>query len=346
MVERLFPRLEAVWGNMHYGSDSVGEWRRQLRICAPEVFPTYFKLSLSQDAVSRADIDALLAATQSSASFAEVLEAAVGVKGADGISKVPALLDRFMDHVAKEVDAADVQPIIEALFDVGDKLLSRADRDAGMFGSGNETRVGRIAYHLLKKVEPAQRAALLIQALDKGKALRCSQYLIVALAQEAEKAAKGEDDSLVPAAEAQALKAVWCVRVKQLAANADFIDHPSVAWLVSAWREWGNAEEAVAWWQAAAASDEDLLKLIAAQASESRTQSGSDLAWRTHLRVDPRGLEPYGDVQALTERVQALLGQGGVAEPHFAAAKQFVLASERMRAGNNPDSFGFFHDGD
>lgn len=346
MVERLFPRLKSVWGNMYYGADSVGEWRRQLRICVPEVFPTYFKLSLSTDAVSRADIDALLATTPSSVSFAKVLAAAAGVKGADGVSKVPALLDRFMDHVAKEVDEANVEPIIEALFDVGDKLLSRADRDSGTFGSGNETRVGRIAYHLLKKAEPAQRASLLIRALDKGKALRCSEYLIVSLAREAAKAAKGEGDSLVPAAETQALKAAWCVRAKQLAADADFIDHPSVAWLVSTWREWGNAAEAVAWWQAAAANDEGLIKLIAAQVSESRTQSGSDLAWRTHLRVDPRGLEPYGDVQALAERMRALLGRGSVAEPQQAAAEVFVLACERMKAGKNPDAFGFFDDED
>jgi predicted KAP-like P-loop ATPase len=346
MVERLFPRLESVWGNMHYGADSVGEWRRQLRICAPEVFPTYFKLSLSQDAVSRADIDALLATTQSSASFAEVLEAAARVKGTDGVSKVPALLDRFMDHVASEVDAANVRPIIEALFDVGDRLLLAADQDAAMFGSGNETRVGRIAYHLLKKVEPAQRAALLIRALDKGRAMRCSQFLIVSLAQEAEKAAKGDGDSLVLAAEAGALKAAWCVRLKQLAGDADFIDHPSLAWLLSTWREWGNAAEAVAWWQAAGASDQGLLKLIAAQASESRTQSGSDLAWRTHLRVDPRGLEPYGDVQAVAERVRALLNRGSIAESQLAAAKQFLLACERMRSGKNPDAFDFFDDED
>ncbi len=341
MLERLFPRLESVWGNMHYGADSVGEWRRQLRVCAPEVFAAYFKLSLSRGAVSRADIDALLAATQSSASFAKVLEVAAGVKGADGVSKVPALLDRFLDHVAKDVDAADVQPITEALFDVGDKLLSRANQDVGMFGFGNETRVGRAVYHLLKKVELAQRTALLMRALEKGRALRCSQYIIVSLAHEAEKAAKGGGDSIVPAAEVQALKAAWCVRVRQLAADADFIDHPSVAWLVSAWREWGNSAEAVAWWQNAAASDEGLLKLIAAQSSASRTQSGSDLAWRTYVRVDPRGLEPYGDVQALAVRVAGLLDKGVIAEPHLAAAKQFVLACERMRAGKNPDAFGF-----
>jgi len=344
MFERLFPRLESVWGNMRYGADSVAGWRRKLRICAPEIFPTYFKLSLPQAIVSRADIDAmLLAATQSSASFAKVLEAAQSTKDANGASKVPALLDRFMDHI-EDVDAVDAQPIVEGLFVVGDKLLLPADRDAGMWGFGNESRVGRLAYHLLKKVEPERRTPLLMQALNQGNSLRCSQYLIVSLAQEAEKAAGGDGDSLVRTAEAEALKAAWCARVKQLAVDAAFINHPSVAWLVSGWREWGAEAEAVTWWQAAATDDEGLLKLIAAQASESRTQSGSDLAWRTHLRVDPRGLEPYGDVQMLTDRVRVLLDRGAVAEQYRAAAHQFVFASERMKAGKNPDAFGFYDD--
>jgi predicted KAP-like P-loop ATPase len=346
MVERMFPRLASVWGNMYYSADSLMEWRRQLRICVPEVFPTYFKLSLPQDSVSRADIDILLASTKSSASFAKVLESAAGVIGGSGVSKVPALLERFMDHVEKDVDVADVQSVIEALFAVGDKLLSPADRDAGMFASGNETRVGRIAYHLLKKVDSAQRTTVLLSAVEKGSALRCSQYLIVILAQEAEKAAKGEGESLLSAAEVDALKVAWVARVKLLAADASFICHPAVAWLVGTWREWGNAAEAVAWWQAASASDEGLLKLIAAQASESRSQSDSDLTWRTHLRVDPRYLQPYGDVMALSDRVQALVGRGAVAEPYLAAAKQFVLACERMKAGKTPDAFGFYDDED
>lgn len=343
LVERLFPRLESVWGNMHYGGDSVSGWRRQLRICAPDVFPTYFKLSLSLDTVSRADVDELLAATQSSASFVNVLEAASSVKGADGVSKVPALLERFMDHL-EEIDKAAAEPIIDALFKVGDNLLSRTDQDAGMFGLGNETRVGRVAYHILKKVEPAQRAPLLTKALDQANALRCSQYLIVSLLQEAEKAANSNDDPLVPVAEVQALKAAWCARVKLLSTDAAFIDHPSVAWLVSAWRKWVNATEAIAWWQAAAANDEGLLKLIAAQASESRTQSGSDLAWRTRLSVDPRGLEPYGDLQELADRVRALVEQGAGTEQHRVAANQFLLAYERMKAGKNIDAFGFDDD--
>ena len=343
LIERLFPRVTSAWENMYYGGDSVSGWRRQLRICAPEVFPVYFKLSLSLDAVSRADVDALLAATQSSVSFVNVLEAAARVKGADGVSKVPALLERFMDHL-EEIDEAAAQTIIYALFEVGDKLLSRADQGEGIFGLGNETRVERIAYHILKKIEPAQRTPLLKQALDQANALRCSQYLIVSLLQEAEKAANIHGDSLVPAAEVQVLKASWCARVKMLSTDTAFIDHPAVALLVSTWRVWGNATEAVTWWQAAAANDEGLFKLIAAQASESRTQSGSDLAWRTRLRVDPRDLEPYGDLQGLADRVRALVEQGAGTEQHRAAAGQFLLAYERLKAGKNPDTFWFDDD--
>lgn len=294
--------------------------------------------------MSRADIDALLATTQSPASFGAVLTAAAAVKGANGVSKLPALLDRFMDHVANDVGVANVQPIVEALFDVGDNLLSPTDERSGMFDSGNERRIGRIAYHLLKKVEPGQRAPLLLRTLVHGKAPRCSQYLIGWLVQEAEKMAKGEGDALMTVADGQTLKAAWCERVRHLAAAPGFIDHPSVAWLLSTWREWSGTDEAVTWWQAAAASDEGLLKLISAQSVRSRSQSGSDLGWRIRLRMDPRGLEPYGEVEALADRVRALLDAGAVAVPHQSAAKVFVRACERMKAGMHPDAFGFFDD--
>ena len=339
MLQRLFPRLESVWSNMYYDATSVGEWRRALRVCAPEIFPAYFRLSLPQDAVSRTDIETLLAVAQLPASFAAALRVAATFKGANGISKLPALLERFMDHVENDVGVADVQPIVDALLDVGDELLLSGDQSSGMFGLGNESRIARIAYHLLAKVQSEQRATLLIEALSQAKALRCSQYLISGLMQKA-----GKSNGLISEAEVQALKAAWCERVKQLASDADFIDRPSVAWLVRGWRDWGNEVEAIRWWQVAAANDEGVLKLIAAQASESRTQSASDLAWRTHLRVDPRGLEPYGDVQALAERVQGLLDQGAVAEQYQPAVKEFLLSCERMKAGKKPDAFGFFDD--
>lgn len=344
LVERLFPRVESVWANMNYGSDSVGGWRRDLRICAPEIFPTYFRLSLPADAVSRSDIDTLLANLRAPAEFGATLMAAAAVKDVHGVSKAKALLERFLDHIEGDVNATDAEPIVEALLEVGDKLLLKTDRDSSTFDFGNESRVGRIAYQVLKKVEQAERAPLLMRALGQAKALRCSQYLIAWIVEEAEKASRGEREALIPPAQIEALKSSWCERVAQLATDVAFIDHPSVAWLLRGWHDWGDAARAVAWWQATAVNDDALLKLISAQASETRTQSGSDVAWRIHVRVNPKGLEPYGDVQALSQRVQALLERDAVIEPYMPAAKQFVRECEAMKIGKDPDAIGFLDD--
>lgn len=344
MVEHLFPHLEAVWSNTYYSGDLVGEWRRHLRVCAPDIFPAYFRLALPSDAIRRSEMDALLAASQEPAAFAAVLRAAALVKSANGVSKVRALLERFMDHVADDVDAAHTQTVVETLFGIGDELNLRTDRLRGEVDFGNELRVSRIAYHLLKKMDATQRCPLLLRVIQKGHAVRCSQYLLHTLVEEAEKAATGERESLVSLAEAEVLKTAWVQRVARLAAQASFIEHPSLAWLLSGWRRWGVPEEAFASWRQAAVSDEGLLKLIAAQLSETRTHSGSDYGWRVHLRVNPKSVEPYGDVQALAARVQALLDAGVVAEPYAPAAKQFVRECERMKAGKSPDAFDFDED--
>lgn len=338
MVKRLFPRLESVWDRMYYSGDSAEGWRRQLRICSPAVFPTYFRLSLTEGTVSRADVDVLLTSTQSSTSLARLLEDASLVKRPDGKSKASALLERFMDHVEEDVPLDHVQRTIEALFDVGDRLLKPADQDDNMFGAGNDARVGRAVYHLLKRVEPAKRVYLLIPVLEQAHALRCSQYLLIIFEREVEDAGKRGASSMFSAEDTLKLKGIWCERVKQLATQPDFVDHPTVGWLLSAWHAWGNSADAVAWWRAATASDEGLLKMITSQAHQSRSHSGSDLGFRTHLRVHPRGLEEFDDVQRLAARVQLLLDGNGVGEVHLPAAKQFVAACERIKAGVSTDA--------
>jgi len=303
MIQRLFPRLASIWSNTYYGGASVGEWRRALRICAPEIFPAYFRLSIPQDAVSRSDIDALLAAIREPESFAALLRVASSVKGTNGVSKVRALLERFIDYI-NDIDAAEVHLVVGALLSVGDELLSATDRSPGMFAFGNEISIGQLVYHLLKKVDPAQRATVFMSALEQAGALRCSQYLIHALIEEVEKADNGQGETLVSAEAVQAIKTAWCERTRILANSPDFIDRPSVDMLIDSWRAWGNPSEAVAWWREAAKSDEGLLKLVTAQAWESRSQSGSDLGVRTNLRLDPRRLEPYGDVYVLAVSVR------------------------------------------
>lgn len=56
LLERIFPKI----GRMGYGADWLAEWRRNLRACHPDVFPIYFRLTVSPGAVRRSEMMALL----------------------------------------------------------------------------------------------------------------------------------------------------------------------------------------------------------------------------------------------------------------------------------------------
>ena len=344
LMQTLFPRLDSVWSNTHYSGDSLQRWRRELRVCVPDLFSAYFRLSLPDGAVSRSDVDALLQLAKDPAAFSEELRGASIQKTATGISKVRGLLERLMDHVPEELDQAHAQPIISALLDVGDELLTATDKVPGEFDFGNESRVTRIAYHLLKKVDQGQRTPLLMQAIGQGQAVRCAQYLLGALVEEYEKSAKGDGQALLTEAAVEQLKSMWRQRVSQLSQQVQFIDHPSLARLLSGWSHWGGGEETKAWWQQASSSDQGLLKLVSAFSSNSTSQTFGEYAVRVHLRVNPKGLAFYGDVDAMEARVRGLLSAGAVPDAVAPAAKQFVHECAQMREGKDPDGFGFDDD--
>lgn len=345
LMQRLFPRLESVWSNMHYSGESLQRWRSELRVCVVDIFPAYFRLSLPTGAVTRADIDALLSAAKDPAALATVLRRGLAEKTTRGTSKARALLERLMDHIPEELDASHVEPVMSALMHIGDELLVPTDRIRGEFDFGNESRVGRVMYHLLKKVDQADRCRIVSSAIGRGQSLRCSQFLVRVLVEEVEKEAKGEaGGALVRAEDVDGLKSAWVSRVADLSTEPTFIDHPSLAHLLSGWRHWGGEAQAKAWWTQVSINDEGLIKLIAAFQSESTSHGFGDHAVQVHLRVDPRGIEPYGDVHALAARLQPLLGAGKVAESHMPAVRRFIVECERMKAGRNPDAFGFDDD--
>jgi predicted KAP-like P-loop ATPase len=65
LMKRLFPRLQSIWGNMGYGGAHEVLWRNALRICSAEVIHVYFQFGVAEDALSRRELNQLLAAAQS-----------------------------------------------------------------------------------------------------------------------------------------------------------------------------------------------------------------------------------------------------------------------------------------
>src|SRR5207244_1926120 len=60
----LFPRLESVYGNMTYSSESDVAWAREKRVCSTEYFQRYFSYALAKGDVSDREIATTCAAAE------------------------------------------------------------------------------------------------------------------------------------------------------------------------------------------------------------------------------------------------------------------------------------------
>ena len=87
--------------------------------------------------------------------FSDTLIKASLEKRPDGLSKA-LLLERLMDHVETDIPPTDIPGIIEVLLDTGDRLVLDSTVKSA-FDFSDETRVARIVYQLLRRLDKEKR---------------------------------------------------------------------------------------------------------------------------------------------------------------------------------------------
>lgn len=337
LMQRIFPKLE----NMTYGAEWVADWRRSQRVCVPELFPIYFRLSVPLGAVRRSEMVALLALVDTPELLGHAFVRATKETSPNGISKARALLERLMDYVEKDIPEKHIPTFINVLLDVGDDLVLARDAQES-FDFGNESRVRRIVYHLLKRVDPDQRLPLLQHAFNQGRGIGVQCYLLVALIEEANKQAAGGEESLMAAAGLDDLKAIWVSKVRGV--GELLLTNSQLPRLLHAWQEWGDATEVRSWCTQSIASDEGLLTFLPHFCSHTTSQAWGDRAVRIQPRLNPTRIEKYIDTEAAAARLIALEAATEIPEPAKEAVSQFLKEFAMIKAGKNPDAMDAFDD--
>jgi len=341
LVHRLFPKTD----NTIYGPDWLAEWRRKARVCHPDLFPIYFRLSMPSGAISRREMLEFVGSIARPDAFKERLRTAKNQRRPDGVSKARALLERLMDHVEKDVPNDLVPTAIEALLDVGDELIDPAD-ERGMFDFGNVSRVSRPVYHLLKRLPAAQRAGAMEAAVRNGAAIAAQLRLIRAFDEEIEKAEASPEAVLLQKDEVTQLKAAWVARIRAMSTGPGFLAHPELPRLLAAWRVWGSDDEVRVWCAAAVRTDDGLLRFLTGCLQHTKSQGFGEWAVRLRPRLNPKWLEPYLDIEDCAARLQRLQQAGAVPDWASEAVTQFLRERAMLAAGKDPDGLLAFDDED
>lgn len=123
-LKRLFPKLESIYGNTNYGYNWLDNWRRDCRICSPDIFDIFFRLSLPKGEISQREIETILSLGNNPDSFAEALLKL----NEDG--RIIRFLERLEDYTRSDIPEENIEPIITVLMDIGDLF---PEGDSGFF---------------------------------------------------------------------------------------------------------------------------------------------------------------------------------------------------------------------
>jgi predicted KAP-like P-loop ATPase len=341
LLLQIFPKLEAVW----HDTDSPGQdesiWRKQLRICSLEIFPNYFRLVLTEDEFSDAEIKAILALAKDAKAFGENLVELAHQKRSDGTTQVRAFLERLEDYTEKEIPANCIPSIVKALFDVGEQLLPPEDEPQGMFDFGNDIRIERLISQLLRRLEEQARFETLKEAMSNGNALSLIVREVATLGQEQGK--YGADESIpeeewlqsvehLNELEERALK-----RLRDAAQENSLLQAPKLSEKLHYWQSWAGVEEVKQWVEKIIDNDEGLVNFLEKFLQKDLSEYGSNGTQKTGYRLDPKWLEPYLEPSLIADRISRLDETSELTEERKNAIAQFIQEYEMRQQGQDPD---------
>lgn len=172
LLKLIFPTLQTVLGNQFYDEQEEVKWQNQQRVCCPEIFPIYFRLTLSKADLSNTHIQAILASASDAELFGKKLIELSEQIRPDGTTQIRAFLEKLEESTLKEIPTDCIPSVVEALFAVGEELLRSEDEpQTTMFDFGNEVRINRIILRLLYRLDQAARFELLKASIVQGKAI-------------------------------------------------------------------------------------------------------------------------------------------------------------------------------
>jgi predicted KAP-like P-loop ATPase len=298
LLSRMFPRLFTVYQEnlSFYHSESIA--RKNKRICSPDVFDIYFRLSMPSGFIPETEMVALLAATNKESDFAEAL---LRLNQDERITKFLGMLDGV---AAASISVQNIGHVVCALLDSGD-LFPEGENSLVSFDTS--TRIHRICHQLLRRLNTSeQRFGIYFDAIKNSKN---SVYIIVHELKKLGEEHTESSDTFIPIEhrdvnpeQLDTLQKLAVSKIAQLAAVNRLTEHPKLLPLLFAWKNWGDEENCRQYVAEMTKSDRGLVAFLCATLKEPIDEAISkqekNPAWLDSLKnieefITPSIIEPH-----------------------------------------------------
>lgn len=310
-LKRIFPRLESVWGNMHYGDESVRRWNRDRRACSDAHFDAYFRLAVGSDTLPVEKIATLVERSNDTAFIEEQFLQALEEKRPDGTTHVPLLMDQLNIHADKVPDA-NIGNLLGTLFRIADRLDVQSDHARGFSIGNNLLRIHWLLRRLTReRLDEATRSRVLVEAWQHASLGWAIDFAESAYSDHQPRQGRERDPNepkLLTDAAANEMRHKALDRMRAAAQSGELIDHPKLAYLMFRWRELPDDDgaEVKAWASEQLLVDTSVVRFAKALTAYTWSQTVGDLVARRNIRASTDSLELVMDRDLFRTRVEGL----------------------------------------
>lgn len=324
---RLFPRLDAVWGNTIHGGSRLEKDRR---IASPRHFQTYFRMSIDPDVVSKKELAGILDNPTDTSAIGSILKDALSRTRRDGSTRAAAWLDALNAH-ANEVPLEAAEPFLRGVFAVADDLDVDSDRARGWSIGDNTLRIHWLLRSLLnERTTLEERSPILLSAARAAPISWLGSLTASAWEDHHPREGKGketEDRCLLTELDADTLRALFLDRIAAAAIDNTLIDARDFMRPLYLWLHFLDDDQPVRDWMARQIEDDAaLVKLARSLTSQSWGQSSDDLVAIRSDRASVGGLEKIMDVGRFRENLEGLMSRLEEGTADHDAVERFLKA--------------------
>jgi predicted KAP-like P-loop ATPase len=341
---RLFPRLESVWSNLSYSEGSATSWSRNRLVCTEDHFDSYFRFSIGDDVLSRAELSEIIAKASDEAFVKTKLRNALSVTRRDRSTKAKLILDELNVH-ADGVAEKDVAHLLKAIFEIADELDVEADEAGGFSIGDNHLRIHWLLRSLTRnRFDLPARSKMFVAACATASLDWLTDFTQSAYNDYHPREGKQpepESNRLTTEIDADALYALALNRVRVASKSGDLAKSKRLGYLMFRWRDMAKDDgaEVKAWAKEQMKSDAMIAIFAKAFTSHSWSQSMGfaglgDVVSKRNTQVNVGSLDKVLDRDAFRKRVEEVAAKG-LTDDDGRAVSEFLSAWKQQDSGGD-----------
>jgi len=304
-LKRLFPKLESIYGNTSYGYNSLYDWRRDCRICSPDIFDIFFRLSLPKGEISRREIETILSLGNNPDSFAEALLKL----NEDG--RIIRFLERLEDYTRSDIPEENIESIITVLMDIGDLF---PEGDSGFFETYTPIKLIRLFYQLSHRFDSHERRFNIFKrAMEKTtRSLYTIAHEVSIQDQQhgkygSKRTPEPEEKLTVNSKQLEELEKLACNKIESWADDGRLAKHKYLYYILFKWKDWGKRDKINDFVKNMIKNDAGLIEFITSFLSKSISHGISDYVERIHWQIPLKNIEEFMDLKEIEPRIRKIL---------------------------------------